>query len=196
MCFEVFFCPKPSSTLSGPFYPPHPTFSIKNHLNFQRNSQQTFPKAVPMSLSQSILPITPAQRTEDLVFKASAQSSLPQTTAYPCRPVDPRQNACLLPFTPCSQYSLTKAGVRPFCPVRPRSNRPSLPMPFQASISCPEGSHSPFSHFCLAKIKSACTSLKIRYRALFPATLDLTKTCKTCFADAILPRKSEHRHSQ
>ena len=147
-------------------------------------------------LSQSILPIMTAQRTENLVFRASAQSILPQTTAHPCKPVDPRQNSLFFSITPLSQHSLTKAGVRPFCPVRPRSSRPSLPMPFQASISCSEGSHSPFSHTCLAKIKSACTSLKIRYKALLLATLDLTETCKACFADSILPTKSKHRHSQ
>ena len=95
-----------------------------------------------------------------------------------------------------SQPSLTKTAVRPFCPVRPRSSRPSLPLPFQASISCSEGSHSPFSHSCLIKIKSACTSLKIRYRPPRMATLDLTETRKPCFADSILPQKEEHRHSQ
>jgi hypothetical protein len=137
-----------------------------------------------------------AQRTENLVFRASAQSILPQTTAHPCKPVDPRQNALFSAITPLNQHSLTKAGVRPFCPVRPRSSRFSLPVPFQASISCPERSNPPFSHSCLAKIKSACTSLKIRYRALLPATLDLTKTVKPCFTDSILPPKSKHRHSQ
>ena len=147
-------------------------------------------------LSQSILPITTAQKAENLVFKASAQSSLPQTTAYPCRPVDPRQNDCLLPFTPCSQYSLTTPCVRPFCPVHPRPSRSSLPAPLRASIFCSEGSHSPFSHSCLIKIKQAYTRLKIRYRAHLPSTLDLTKTCKPYFSDSILPTKSKHRHSQ
>ena len=147
-------------------------------------------------LSQSILPITTAQRTENLVFNPSAQSILPRTTAHPCKPVDPRQNALFFSITPLSQHSLTKAGVRPFCPVQPHSNHPSLPLPFQASISCPESPYPPFSHSCLAKIKSACTSLKIRYRALFPATPDLTETGKPCFADPTLPPKSKHRHSQ
>ena len=132
--------------------------------------------------AQSILPITTAQKAENLVFKASAQSSLPQTTAYPCRSVHPRQNALFSTITPLSQPSLTKAGVRPFCPVQPHSNHPSLPLPFQASISFPERPYTPFSHSCLAKIKQACTSLKIRYRAHLPSTLDLTKTCKPCFA--------------
>ena len=146
--------------------------------------------------SQSIMAIMTAQRTENLVFRASAQSILPQTTAHPYKPVDPRQNALFSAITPFSQPSLTKTAVRPFCPVHPRSNRPSLPLPFQASISCSEGSHSPFSQSCLAKIKSACTSLKIRYRARLLATPDLTKNCKPYFADSILPGKREHRHSQ
>ena len=155
-----------------------------------------FSKAVYPPHSQSILAIMTAQRTENLVFRASAQSILPQTTAHPCKPVDPRQNALFSAITPFSQPSLTKTGVRPFCPVRPRSNRPSLPLPFQASISCSEGLHSPFSHSCLAKIKSACTSLKIRYSAPRLATLDLTKTGNLVFSDSILPGKREHRHSQ
>ena len=154
------------------------------------------PKPASTSLNQSILSIMTAQRAENLVFRASAQSSLPQTTAYPCRPVDPRQNGCLLPFTPCSQYSLTTPCVRPFCPVHPRPSRSSLPAPLRASISYPERPHTPFSQSCLAKIKQACTSLKIRYRAHLPSTLDLTKTCKPYFSDSILPRKSKHRHSQ
>jgi len=140
------------------------------------------PKPASTSLNQSILPITPAQRTEILVFKPSAQPILPRTTAHSCKPVDPRQNALFFSITPLSQHSLTKADARPFCPVQPRSNHPSLPLPFQASISFPERPYTPFSHSCLAKIKQACTSLKIRYRAHLLPTLDLTKTCKPCFA--------------
>ena len=43
-----------------------------------------FPKAVSAPLNQSILSITTAQSPENLAFKPSAQSILPQTTVYPC----------------------------------------------------------------------------------------------------------------
>ena len=138
----------PSVTLAYPVQSilPIRRFSSKFTQISNAIASTAYPQPVPTSLSQSILPITTTQRTENLVFRASAQSILPQTTAYPCRPVDPRQNGCLLPFTPCSQYSLTTPCVRPFCPVHPRPSRSSLPAPLRASIFCSEGSHCPFSH--------------------------------------------------
>ena len=139
--FSPFLPPHPSHPLRSPPFAQSilaiPRFSSKIAQISNAIASTSFPKPVPTSLSQSILPITTAQRTENLVFRASAQSILPQTTAHPCKPVDPRQNALFSAITPFSQPSLTKTAVRPFCPVQPRSSRPSLPLPFQASISCP-----------------------------------------------------------
>ena len=148
--FSPFLPPYPSHPLRSPPFAqsilPIRRFPSKFTQISNAIASTAFPKAVYTPHSQSILAIMTAQRTENLVLRASAQSILPQTTAHPCKPVDPRQNALFSAITPFSQPSLTKTAVRPFCPVHPRSNRPSLPMPFQASISCSEGSHSPFSH--------------------------------------------------
>ena len=116
----------PHKSFSPPFRPPHPLISLflpphpSHPLRFTRSVQSILPirrfpskitqisnamastafsKAVYTPHSQSILAIMTTQRTENLVFRASAQSNLPQTTAHPCKPVDSRQNARLLPFT-------------------------------------------------------------------------------------------------
>ena len=81
------------------------------------------------------------------------------------------------------QSLLPQTDTHPSKPVDPRQNALVL-------------SDEPFSQSCLTKGNHAINSLKLRYTTTLLATLDLTKTCKTCFDDSILPRKSEHRHSQ
>ena len=150
----------------------------------------------PLFPGQSILSIMTAERTGKSTHSPPGKSLLPQTGTHLSKPVDPRRNALFSSDAPFSQSRLIKACARAFS-HSPASPKPSWHQtPLQASISCSQRPCAPPSQSSLAKTHRAINGLKLRYTAPLPATLDLTKTCKTCFADSILPGKSEHRHSQ
>ena len=150
-------------------------------------------EAFANKLAEAIMTV---ERTGKSANNALGQSLLPKTDIHTSKPADPRRNALILSDAPLSQSRLFKACVCAFYPS-PALPKPSWPQtPRQASISCPQRPCALSSKSSLAKGNRAPNSLKLRYMTPLLATPDLTKTCKPCFADSILPEKSEHRHSQ
>lgn len=173
--------PQPSH-LSFSLLPPHPSHPLRSPpfaqsslaiLPFRQQITQisnaiastAFPKAVYTPHSQSILPIMTTQRTENLVFRASAQSILTRTTAHPYKSVDPRQNALFFLYHSPQPTQPDQSRCPSFLPS-PASVKPSFPTLALPSLHILlRRLTQPFQPLLgLAKIKSACTSLKIRYR--------------------------------